>query len=74
MQELRRIIRKLILEVKELTPAELEKQKAFTDIYGEKNYCKNSNYLSESCLSLPMYPHLAEKDVLKVCKVIKKII
>ena len=55
-------------------PISLEKQKAFTDIYGEKIYCKNSNYLSETCLSLPMYPHLEEEDVLKICKVIKNII
>ena len=55
-------------------PISLEKQRAFTDIYGEINYCKNSNYLSKTCLSLPMYPHLEEEDVLKVCKVIKKII
>ena len=55
-------------------PISLEKQKAFTDIYGEINLCKNSNYLSKTCLSLPMYPHLEEEDVLRVCKVIKKII
>ncbi len=55
-------------------PISLEKQKAFTDIYSETIHCKNSNYLSETCLSLPMYPHLEEEDVLKVCKVIKKII
>ena len=55
-------------------PISLERQKAFTDIYGEINLCKNSNYLSKTCLSLPMYPHLEEEDVLKVCKVIKKII
>ena len=55
-------------------PISLEKQRAFTDIYGEINYCKNSNYFSKTCLSLPMYPHLEEEDVLKVCKVIKKII
>ena len=33
---------------------------------------KNSNHLANTCLSLPMYPHLKEKDIIKVCDVIKK--
>ena len=38
----------------------------------ESNY-KNSNYLSNTCLSLPMYPHLPEDDVYQICEVIQNI-
>ena len=54
-------------------PVSLEKQKAFTEVYSDKTIYKNSNYLSSSCLSLPMYPHLPEDEVHKICEVIKNI-
>ena len=54
-------------------PVSLEKQKAFKEFYSDKNSYKNSNYLSKSCLSLPMYPHLSADDVHHVCEIIKKI-
>ena len=34
---------------------------------------KNSDYLSNTCLSLPIHPFLSEKDALKVCNVIHNI-
>ena len=54
-------------------PVSLEKQKAFKEVYNDKTIYKNSNYLSSSCLSLPMYPHLPEDEVHKICEVIKNI-
>ena len=54
-------------------PVSLEKQKAYTEVYSDKAIYKNSNYLSSSCLSLPMYPHLSEDEVHKTCEVIKNI-
>ena len=54
-------------------PVSLEKQKAYKNIYNDNENYKNSNYLSNSCLSLPMYPHLPEEDVHKICDVIRNI-
>ena len=54
-------------------PISLEKQKAYKDIYSEKNRFPKSNKLTKLCLSLPMFPHLSENDVLIVCNAIKKI-
>jgi dTDP-4-amino-4,6-dideoxygalactose transaminase len=54
-------------------PVSLEKQKAFKEVYNDKTIYKNSNYLSSSCLSLPIYPHLPEDEVHKICEVIKNI-
>ena len=53
-------------------PVSLEKQKAYKDIYNDHEEFKNSNYLAKTCLSLPMFPHLTEKDIIKICDVIKK--
>ena len=54
-------------------PISLEKQDAYKNIYKEHDIFKNSNYLSSTCLSLPIHPFLSEKDALKVCDVIKNI-
>tara|TARA_X000001036_G_scaffold353028_1_gene334303 strand:- start:2708 stop:3805 length:1098 start_codon:yes stop_codon:yes gene_type:complete len=54
-------------------PISLEKQKAYKDVYKDTVECINSNYLSNTCLSLPMYPQLSEENVIKVCEVIKQI-
>ena len=55
-------------------PISLENQKLYKDTFGESQQCTNSNFLSSSCLSLPMYPHLSEDSVFKVCDVIKKVL
>ena len=54
-------------------PISLEKQKAYKDLYNDTTECTNSNYLSNTCLSLPMYPQLSEENVIKVCEVLKQI-
>ena len=54
-------------------PISLEKQDAYKNIYKEHDAFENSNYLSRTCLSLPIHPFLSEKDALKVCDVIKNI-
>ena len=54
-------------------PVSLEKQKAFKEVYSDNTVYTNSNSLSRSCLSLPMYPHLPEDKVHKICEVIKNI-
>ena len=54
-------------------PISLEKQKAYKDVYNDTTECANSNYLSNTCLSLPMYPQLSEENVIKVCEVLKRI-
>ena len=53
-------------------PISLEKQKHIKIfIYTEKNRFPKSNKLTKLCLSLPMFPHLSENDVLIVCNAIK---
>ena len=54
-------------------PISLEKQKAYKDMYNDKNNYENSNKLSNTCLSLPIYPHIPEEHIYKVCDVIKNI-
>ena len=54
-------------------PVSLEKQKAFKEVYNDKDSYNNSNYLSNSCLSLPMYPHLSDNDVHQICEIIQNI-
>ena len=54
-------------------PISLEKQDAYKNIYSEHGVFENSNYLSNTCLSLPIHPFLSEKDALKVCNVIRNI-
>tara|TARA_B110000091_G_scaffold210320_1_gene252987 strand:+ start:306 stop:1403 length:1098 start_codon:yes stop_codon:yes gene_type:complete len=54
-------------------PISLEKQDAYKNIYNEHGVFVNSNYLSNTCLSLPIHPFLSEKDALKVCNVIQNI-
>ena len=54
-------------------PISLEKQNVYKNSFNNKQNCINSNYLSNTCLSLPMYPHLSEENVIKVCDTIKKI-
>ena len=75
-----KIREKIMLELKQNSigsaiyyPVSLEKQKAFKKIYSDKSNYKNSNYLSNTCLSLPMYPHLPEDDVYQICEVIQNI-
>ncbi len=54
-------------------PISLEKQKAFKDMYNDTSNYENSNNLSNTCLSLPMYPHIPEDHIHEVCSVIKNI-
>jgi len=54
-------------------PISLEKQDAYKNIYKEHEVFKNSDYLSNTCLSLPIHPFLSEADALKVCNVIQNI-
>ena len=54
-------------------PISLEKQDAYKNIYNENEVFENSNYLSNTCLSLPIHPFLSEEDALKVCNVIRNI-
>jgi dTDP-4-amino-4,6-dideoxygalactose transaminase len=54
-------------------PISLEKQKAYTSNYQNLENYKNSNFLSNTCLSLPMFPQLAEENIIEICNVIKTI-
>ena len=54
-------------------PLSLEKQKAYKDKYNNSDIYKNSNLITNTCLSLPMFPNLSIEDVTKVCKVIQNI-
>jgi dTDP-4-amino-4,6-dideoxygalactose transaminase len=54
-------------------PISLEKQKAYTSNYQNLENYINSNFLSNTCLSLPMFPQLAEENIIEICNVIKKI-
>jgi len=54
-------------------PISLEKQKAYKNMYKDTSDYENSNSLSNTCLSLPMYPHISEKHIYEVCNVIKNI-
>ncbi len=55
-------------------PISLEKQNAYKYFFKDEDNYKNSNFLSKTCLSLPMYPYLSKNDVLSVCNTIKNIL
>ncbi len=55
-------------------PISLENQNVYKNTFKDKQTCTNSNYLSSTCLSLPMYPHLKEDSVIYICDVIKKLL
>ncbi len=55
-------------------PISLENQNVYKSTFKDGQICINSNYLSKTCLSLPMYPHLKEESVIYICDVIKKLL
>ena len=55
-------------------PLSLENQNVYKSTFKDGQICINSNYLSKTCLSLPMYPHLKEESVIYICDVIKKLL
>ena len=50
----------------------VHKQKVFYSKYKTK-VLKNCDYVQKRCLSLPIYPELNEKDIYKICSIIKKL-
>ena len=50
----------------------VHKQKVFYSKYKTK-VLKNCDYVQKRCLSLPIYPELNEKDIYKICSIIKKV-
>ena len=50
----------------------VHKQKVFYSKYKTK-VLKNCEYVQKRCLSLPIYPELNEKDIYKICSIIKKV-
>tara|TARA_B100001540_G_scaffold177455_1_gene156607 strand:- start:727 stop:1566 length:840 start_codon:yes stop_codon:yes gene_type:complete len=50
----------------------VHKQKVFYSKYKTK-VLKNCDFVQKRCLSLPIYPELNEKDIYKICSIIKKV-
>ena len=55
-------------------PISLENQNVYKNTFKDTQRCLNSNYLSKTCLSLPMYPHLKKESVVYICDVIKNLL
>lgn len=54
-------------------PVSLEKQTIFENKYNCSSKYENSNLITNTCLSLPMFPELSIEEVKKICEVIQNI-
>ena len=46
---------------------------AYKKLFFKKNHLKNSERKSKGIFCLPLYPEITNKEVLKVCKILKEI-
>jgi dTDP-3-amino-2,3,6-trideoxy-4-keto-D-glucose/dTDP-3-amino-3,4,6-trideoxy-alpha-D-glucose/dTDP-2,6-dideoxy-D-kanosamine transaminase len=72
-----RIIKKLkddSIETKIIYPYPIHKMKAYKKNFRNNKRLKNSEISSKGIFCLPIYPELKDKEVVKVCKSIKKIL
>ena len=72
-----RIIKKLkddSIETKIIYPYPIHKMKAYKKNFRNNKRLKNSEIRSKGIFCLPIYPELKDKEVVKVCKSIKKIL
>jgi dTDP-4-amino-4,6-dideoxygalactose transaminase len=54
-------------------PIPIHQQKAFTDLYGKSGPFPETEKQAETCLSLPMYPHLTEEQARFVAEAVNQI-
>jgi len=72
-----KIIKKLkedSIETKIIYPYPIHKMNAYKKIFQNNKRLKNSEVKSKGIFCLPIYPELKDKEVIRVCKSIKKIL
>jgi dTDP-3-amino-2,3,6-trideoxy-4-keto-D-glucose/dTDP-3-amino-3,4,6-trideoxy-alpha-D-glucose/dTDP-2,6-dideoxy-D-kanosamine transaminase len=72
-----KIIKKLkdqLIETRIIYPYPIQKMNGYKKIFQNNKRLKNSEVKSKGIFCLPLYPELRDDEVIKICKVIKKII
>ena len=72
-----KIIRELnknFIETKIIYPYPIHKMNAYKNFFKNNKKLKNSEIKSKGIFCLPIYPELKDKEVIKICKIIKKIV
>ena len=62
------------IETRIIYPYPIHKMNAFKKFFKNNNKLKNSEIKSKGIFCLPLYPELRNDEVLKICRIIKKII
>tara|TARA_Y100000389_G_scaffold18855_1_gene16341 strand:+ start:3430 stop:4560 length:1131 start_codon:yes stop_codon:yes gene_type:complete len=72
-----KIIKKLkedSIETKIIYPYPIHKMKAYKQLFKNNKRLKNSEVKSKGIFCLPIYPELKDKEVIRICKSLKKIV
>ena len=67
-------LKELSIETKIIYPYPIHKMNAFKKIFKNNKRLKNSEVKSKGIFCLPIYPELKDREVIRVCKSIKKIL
>ena len=66
-------LKKNLIETKIIYPYPIHKMIAYKKLFKNNKRLKNSEKKSKGIFCLPIYPELKNKEVIKICKTIKKI-
>ena len=67
-------LKELSIETKIIYPYPIHKMNAFKKIFKNNKRLKNSEVKSKGIFCLPIYPELKDKEAIRVCKSIKRIL
>ena len=67
-------LKKNFVETKVIYPYPIHKMNAYRNFFKGNKRLKNSEIKSKGIFCLPIYPELKKKEVIKICKNIKKIL
>mgnify|MGYP006147111577 CR=1 FL=1 len=67
-------LKKDYIETKIIYPYPIHKMNAYKNLFKNNKRLKNSEVKSKGIFCLPIYPELKKKEVIKICKKIKKIL
>jgi len=66
-------LKKKMIETRIIYQYPIHEMTAYKKLFFKKNHLKNSERKSKGIFCLPLYPEITNKEVLKVCKILKEI-
>ena len=66
-------LKKKMIETRIIYEYPIHEMTAYKKLFFKKNHLKNSERKSKGIFCLPLYPEITNKEVLKVCKILKEI-